>query len=246
MAGYQIVYLLCIPFIIAAEYFFTRTPLGQSRHDRWLVNASLGFINEALLLASPVWLPLVIPTSAPALLPPLVGVLLTFLLLDLALYWIHRAYHGWGLLWRLHRVHHCDLDLDFTTSFRHHPVEVLATLLVISVLMKGLALDPVQVIPYLVTARLVQLLAHANIRLGDRTTRLVRRLLVTPDVHQIHHSSQQQQTDSNFGEVLTIWDRLFGTYTSPATLPEPPQVGLSQFRSVGDQRLGALLGLPLR
>lgn len=246
MSDYQILYLICIPLIIAAEYRFARNPRGKSLQDRWLTNVSLGFINEAVLLASPIWLSLLLPTAETALFPAVFGTLLAFVLFDLMLYWMHRAYHSLGPLWRLHRVHHCDLDLDFTTSFRHHPVEVIVTLMITYALMAGFGLSPLQVAPYLVTARLVQLLAHANIRLGKTANQWLPAVLVTPDVHQIHHSTHQPQTDSNFGEVLTVWDRMFGTYTPPEPATRPREIGLTEFRSVEDQHLGALLRLPLR
>ncbi|MDX1633083.1 MAG: sterol desaturase family protein [Marinobacter sp.] len=242
----QSLYLICIPLIIAAEYCFARNQLGESRQDRWLTNVSLGFINEAVVLASPVWIALLLPTPEAALLPGLWGALLAFVLMDLFLYWLHRGYHAFGLMWRLHRVHHCDLDLDFTTSFRHHPGEVVANLVIIYALMAGFGFSPLQVAPYLVFARLVQLVAHANIRLESRTSRLLQALLVTPDVHEIHHSPHQPLTDSNYGEVLTIWDRLFGTFTAPRPLTGPVNIGLAEFRAVDDQRLGALLRQPLR
>lgn len=244
MTDYQIVYLLCIPLIIAAEYRFGRRPVGENRQDRWLTNLSLGFINEAVLLASPVWLVLLLPTAETALLPSVWGALLAFVLLDLTLYWVHRGYHGVGLLWRLHRVHHSDLDLDFTTSFRHHPGEIIATLVVIYALMAGFGFSPLQVAPYLVAARLVQLLAHANLQLGAGIDTFIQALVVTPDVHQVHHSTHQPETDSNYGEVLTVWDRLFGTYTPPTSVPA--QIGLKEFREPQDQGIVALLTLPLK
>lgn len=247
MASYQILYLITIPLIIAAEYRFARNKLYRDRYDRWLNNLSLGFINEAVLLASPVLIPLLLlPESPSPHLNPLLAALVAFLILDLAGYWLHRVYHHFGVLWRLHRVHHCDLELDYSTTFRHHPGEVLVSLLVIYGVMATLALAPAQVIPYVIAVRAAQLLAHSNIRLDARTESLINLLFVTPGTHQFHHSRQQPQTDSNFGEVLTVWDRLFGTYTCPLSSPEPAAFGLDEFLEARDQRLGALLVLPLR
>ncbi len=247
MASYQILYLITIPLIIAAEYRFARNKLYRDRYDRWLNNLSLGFINEAVLLASPVLIPLLLlPESPSPHLNPLLAALVAFLILDLAGYWLHRVYHHFGVLWRLHRVHHCDLELDYSTTFRHHPGEVLVSLLVIYGVMATLALAPAQVIPYVIAVRAAQLLAHSNIRLDARTESLINLLFVTPGTHQFHHSRKQPQTDSNFGEVLTVWDRLFGTYTCPLSSPEPAAFGLDEFLEARDQRLGALLVLPLR
>ncbi len=247
MATYQILYLISIPLIIAAEYRFARNELFQDRYDRWFNNLSLGFINEAVLLASPVLISLLLlPESPSSHLNPLLGALAAFLVLDLASYWLHRAYHHFGALWRLHRVHHCDLELDYSTTFRHHPGEVVVSLLVIYLVMATLALTPTQVIPYVIAVKAAQLLAHSNIRLGTRTESLINLLFVTPGTHQFHHSRHQPQTDSNFGEVLTVWDRLLGTYTCPRSSPEPAAFGLDEFSEARDQRLGALLVLPIR
>lgn len=247
MATYQTLYLISIPLIIAAEYRFARNELVRDRYDRWINNFSLGFINEAVLLASPVLIPkLLLPESSSPYLHPLLAALVAFLILDLAGYWLHRAYHRFAGLWRLHRVHHCDLELDYSTTFRHHPGEVVVSLLVIYAVMATLALTPAQVLPYVIAVKAVQLLSHSNIRLGARTESLINRLFVTPGTHQFHHSTQQPQTDSNFAEVLTIWDRMFGTYTCPRSSAAPAAFGLEECSTDGDQRLGALLALPLR
>ncbi|MFN2362013.1 MAG: sterol desaturase family protein [Marinobacter sp.] len=247
MATYQLLYLISIPLIIAAEHRFARNKLLLDRYDRWFNNLSLGFISEAVLLASPVLIPLLLlPESSPSHLHPLLGALAAFLILDLAGYWLHRTYHHFGALWRLHRVHHSDLELDYSTTFRHHPGEVVVSLLVIYLVMATLALTPAQVIPYVIAVKAAQLLAHSNIRLGAHTEPLINLLFVTPGTHQFHHSRHQLQTDSNFGEVLTIWDRLFGTYTCPRNTREPAAFGLDEFSEARDQRLGALLMLPLR
>jgi sterol desaturase/sphingolipid hydroxylase (fatty acid hydroxylase superfamily) len=247
MATYQILYLLSIPLIIAAEYRFSRNELVRDRYDRWFNNLSLGFINEALLLASPVLIPLVLlPGSPSPLLHPLLAGVIAFLVLDLAGYWLHRAYHRSSVLWRLHRVHHCDLELDYSTTFRHHPGEVVVSFFVIYLVMATLDLAPSQVIPYVIAVKAAQLLAHANIRLNPRTESVINLLFVTPGTHQFHHSRLQPQTDSNFGEVLTVWDRLFGTYTCPRRSPEPEAFGLDEFAEARHQQLGALLTLPLQ
>ena len=247
MATYQLFYLISIPLIIAAEYRFARNELLRNRYDRWFNNLSLGLINEAVILASPVLIPLLLlPEPTTSHLHPLLGALAAFLILDLAGYWLHRGYHHFKVFWRLHRVHHSDPELDYSTTFRHHPGEVVVSLLVISLVMATLALTPAQVIPYLIAVKGAQLLAHSNIRLGGRIEPLINLLFVTPGTHQFHHSTQQPQTDSNFGEVLTIWDRLFGTYTCPRRSPEPAAFGLDEFSEDRHQQLGALLALPLR
>ena len=144
-------------------------------------------------------------------LPFATQVLLTFLLLDLWRYWEHRLFHRIPLLWRLHLVHHSDTEIDVTTSERHHPLEFLLGTAVMMALIAALGLPAHAVGLYLLTATVVALYSHANLRLPAGMDRRLRQFIVTPSVHAVHHSDLQRQTDSNYGSVLTVWDRLFGT-----------------------------------
>lgn len=155
---------------------------------------------------------------APLPLPPMplaVAALGALLLRSLSAYWAHRASHRVGWLWRLHRVHHSDTGVDATTGFRHHPVEQFVSFLFALPAIWLFALPPTAV----AIAELVLLVAgiaeHANIRAEGRAWRAAARLFATPAVHLVHHSSRQAQTDSNYGSLFTVWDRLFGTWRDP-------------------------------
>lgn len=144
-------------------------------------------------------------------LPPIWAIPLSFLACDLCGYAFHRASHRVAWLWRLHRVHHSDSDMDLTTYFRSHPLEVATALAIKYVLILALGLYPLALLIYGVTKQVTMTLGHANIVPRPRLSRLASMLFVAPAFHQLHHSAHRPETDSNYGEVLTIWDRLLGT-----------------------------------
>lgn len=172
-----------------------------------------------------------------------IQVLLTFLFIDLWRYWEHRFFHRIPLLWRAHLVHHSDTHVDVTTSERHHPVEsALSTATMLAMILSwGLCAEGIGL--YAVVATVVSLWSHANCRLSESVDRRLRWILVTPRVHAVHHSCLAVETDSNYGSVLTIWDRLFGTYVDPAKAAIP-YFGLEYFHAPRDTGLGRVLQQP--
>lgn len=144
-------------------------------------------------------------------LPPIWAIPLSFLACDLCGYAFHRASHRVAWLWRLHRVHHSDSDMDLTTYFRSHPLEVATALAIKYVLIIALGLHPLALLIYGVTKQVTMTLGHANIVPRPQLSRLASMLFVSPAFHQLHHSAHRPETDSNYGEVLTIWDRLLST-----------------------------------
>lgn len=177
--------------------------------------------------------------------PLAVQVVATFLLLDLWKYGEHRLFHAVPLLWRCHLVHHSDTAVDVTTTERHHPLEVLisgAVLMAVVVLWRPPA---VALGLYLLAATGVALYSHANVRLPAAIDGVLRRVLVTPSVHAVHHSSLQPQTDSNFGMVLTLWDRVFGSFVDPSRT-RIAHFGLDYFHRPDDTRLWRVLQQPFR
>jgi exosortase len=176
-------------------------------------------------------------------LPFAAQLLLTFLLLDLWRYWEHRLFHRVPLLWRLHLVHHSDTQIDVTTSERHHPLEFLLGTAVLMVLVSTLGLPAPALGLYLLTATVVALYSHANLRLPASLDRPLTWFIVTAPVHAVHHSDLQAQTDSNYGSVLTVWDRLFGTYVHPEDA-RIPHYGLGYFHQPKDTTLGRVLKQP--
>ena len=176
---------------------------------------------------------------------PWISVPLAVLALDLAIYWQHRLMHQVPLLWRMHRVHHSDLALDVTTGVRFHPFEIALSMGVKLALIALLGAPALAVVIFELALSLGSLFTHTDIALPKRLDTALRWVLVTPSMHRIHHSTLREETDSNYGFHLSIWDRLFGSYTAEPRRPERTMpLGLDTFREDQDQRLLALLGQP--
>jgi sterol desaturase/sphingolipid hydroxylase (fatty acid hydroxylase superfamily) len=172
---------------------------------------------------------------------------LAVLLLDLAIYWQHRLHHVIPLLWRLHRVHHSDVAVDVTTGVRFHPLEIALSMGLKLGLVWLLGPAPAAVVVFELLLSLGSLITHTDCALPAGLDRRLRWLLVTPSMHRIHHSVWREETDSNFGFHLSLWDRAFGSYRSAPLRPEAAMpVGLPAFRGPGQQGLIALLLQPIR
>lgn len=193
--------------------------------DKWriAVNFALGIANTALISLVP------ISGFAVALLAddrqwglfhaitiPLAMTAITlFILRSLMGYWLHRLLHQWPLLWRVHRLHHSDTAIDLSTGLRSHPLEVLIAALVNAALIIGLGAPPL-VVAVIETMMLVAAFwQHANIGITNHAAAVIERLLITPRLHLNHHAAERRLQDSNYGDILSIWDRLFDTYTAP-------------------------------
>lgn len=179
--------------------------------------------------------------------PGWVTVVLAILVLDLAIYFQHRIFHAVPWLWRLHRMHHADLEFDVTTGLRFHPFEILLSMAIKMAVVVVIGAPALAVVVFEVLLNATSLFNHGNVRLPQRVDRWLRLLLVTPDMHRVHHSAIQRETDSNFGFSVPWWDRLFGTYRAQ---PEKGHlgmtIGIEDFRSEQDLRLDQLLIQPFR
>lgn len=172
---------------------------------------------------------------------------LAVLLLDLAIYWQHRLFHVVPLLWRVHRVHHSDLRFDVTTGVRFHPFEIALSMAVKLALVWLLGPDPLAVMAFELLLSLGSLVTHGDYALPRALDHRVRWLLVTPSMHRIHHSVRREETDSNYGFHLSVWDRLFHSYRAmPIAAEREMAIGIKQFREPTDQQLLALLWQPFR
>ncbi len=178
--------------------------------------------------------------------PQFVTIAAAILALELAVYWQHRVLHMLPWLWRLHRVHHSDLDFDTTTGVRFHALEMLVSMAfkMLVVLMLGASVMAVVVFEVLLNAS--SLFNHGNVSLPQGLDRRLRWVLVTPDMHRVHHSAQPEETNSNFGFLLSWWDRFFGTYRGqPAGGNTGMTIGLTEFREQRAVNVLALLWQPL-
>jgi len=169
-------------------------------------------------------------------------------LLDLAIYWQHRVFHQVPILWRLHRVHHADPDFDLTTALRFHPIEILLSMLIKLAVIVLLGPPLVAVLLFEVILNGMAMFNHANASLPQWLEWPVRRLLVTPDMHRIHHSTLSAEMHSNFGFNLSIWDRLFSSYTARPLQPQQTMlIGLPEPReSKQVSWISGILLLPFR
>ncbi len=151
--------------------------------------------------------------------------------LDLVIYGQHVAFHKIPALWRLHRMHHTDLDIDASTGLRFHPLEMALSLGLKLAAVVALGAAPLAAVLFEVILNAVTLFNHGNMRLGKGLDRAIRALIVTPDMHRIHHSALRAETDSNYGFNLSCWDRLFGTYCAmPSKGYDGMTIGLEEFR----------------
>jgi sterol desaturase/sphingolipid hydroxylase (fatty acid hydroxylase superfamily) len=242
--------------VAALEALLPRRRRSFSRARRWPNNLGIVAVDTVVLR-------LIFPTAAvgaalaaeargvgllPWLgLPAPVAVLVAVLLLDLAIYLQHVLFHAVPALWRLHRMHHADLDFDVTTGLRFHPVEILLSMVIKLMVVVALGAPAVAVLIFEVLLNATAMFNHANLRLPAWLDRTLRPVLVTPDMHRVHHSAVPRETDSNFGFNLAVWDRLFGTYRAqPAAGHDAMTIGIAQFRDPGELRLDRMLTQPLR
>jgi sterol desaturase/sphingolipid hydroxylase (fatty acid hydroxylase superfamily) len=198
---------------------------SRRRHDRWRLNLLLGVIgvgvSRALAVIGPVAAAAWAQSQGIGLLnlapiPSLVAVVVAVLVLDLAVYAQHRALHEHPLLWRLHRVHHTDTTLDVTTAWRFHPAELAASLIWKAAVAIAIGAPPEAVALYELILALAALFTHADLRLSPGLDRALRFLIATPAVHERHHGVAAIDHNANYGSVLTLWDKLFGSWRAPA------------------------------
>lgn len=180
--------------------------------------------------------------------PSGVEIVLTVLLLDAAIYGQHVMFHYVPLFWRLHKVHHADPDLDVSSGLRFHTIEIFLSMLIKIGLILILGLTAWGVIAFEVILNATSMFNHSNVRLPLSLDRLLRLIVVTPDMHRVHHSVIRNETDSNFGFNLPWWDRLFGTYRDqPEAGHEKMTIGLPEYRDENvSTRLIAMLAIPFR
>lgn len=179
--------------------------------------------------------------------PAWIAVVVSILLLDLAIYLQHVMFHAIPALWRLHRMHHADLDFDATTGLRFHPVEILISMAIKLGVVAALGPPAIAVLLFEVILNGTALFNHANINLSTAVDRWLRWIVVTPDMHRVHHSVDPRETNSNYGFNLPWWDRLLGTYIAqPARGHTEMDIGIEQFRTTRDLWIDRMLLQPMR
>ena len=228
--------------------------LLQLRRFRWFSNLGLIFISSILVR-------FIFPTAAVGIallvekhhwgflyyldLPWLHHFFVAFLLMDLSLYFQHVMFHSLPLFWRFHRVHHSDLDCDITTGLRFHPFEILISMLIKFLTIAALGIPVLTIVVFEITLNAASMFTHSNIKIPVKIESMLRWFIVTPDMHRIHHSTNENETNSNFGFFISFWDHLFGTYINqPEAGHINMQIGLNEFREPKWQDLRWLIYLP--
>ncbi len=241
-------------FMAAWEVIAPRRALTGPRGIRWINNAAITFLNSALVR----W---IFPMSAVGIallgrdrgwgafnyleMPSWLTGTIAIIILDLSIYTQHFLFHKIPLFWRLHRMHHTDLDIDVTTGARFHPAEIILSMGIKSSAVIVLGAPAWSVLAFEVLLNTTSMFNHGNIALNKRIDRLLRICIVTPDMHRVHHSVITKETDSNFGFNLTWWDRLFGTYRDqPISGHEGMTVGLANYRERKWLTLPWMLAVP--
>ena len=243
-----------LALLAVAERLWPRRPPTVARAVRWRINLAIVVLDS---LAARLVLPLAPFTLAAVLQGRGWGlfnrlqfegpaeIVASMLLLDLTIYAQHRLFHRLPLLWRIHRMHHTDLDLDVTTGTRFHPLEIVLSLAIKLTAIVVLGPSPLAVVLFEIVLNATSMFSHANLRLPEALDRWLRLILVTPDMHRVHHSVIVRETNSNYGFNLPWWDRLFGSYRAqPRDGHLGMTIGLREWRNQADLGLLPLLQLP--
>jgi len=252
-AAQLVAFFAALLFCAVLEIISPNNAARSRRGRRWPTNIGLTFVNLALLLLLPAT---VLSASVFAAgadwgllnrvdLPLWITLVSGFALRSLMAYVVHRMMHKVPLFWRLHRIHHSDTQMDISTTIRVHPIEFAVTipLHMLGVIVFGI--PPIAIMFYEIIDAAQTVITHGNLRLPQWLDKGLRWLLVTPDMHRMHHSSRQPETDSNYGTTVALWDHLFRTYTmrdrdAQATM----EIGLTESQDRRPDSLFWLLRLP--
>ena len=236
------------------EWRYPRRRLEVSKAGRWLNNITVTLLDAFLVR-------LLVPVTAVGAaaiasgrgiglfnlldLPGPLEAMAAVLLLDLAIYAQHVLFHLFGPLWKLHMMHHADRDIDVTTGSRFHPLEIILSMLIKIAVILLIGATPAAVIAFEVILNGTAMFNHSNVALPLSADRVIRLLVVTPDMHRVHHSVIIRETNSNYGFNLSIWDRLFGTYRpQPVKGHLDMRIGLANFRDPAKLTLPYMLAMP--
>ncbi len=245
-----------LALMAAWELLAPRRRQASERSLRWPSNMGVVLIDTILVR-------ILFPTSAVGIalfaeargwgllhsfdVPPWLAIVASFIVLDLAIYLQHVLFHAVPALWRLHRMHHADLAFDVTTGVRFHPIEILLSMLIKIGVVVALGAPALAVLMFEVLLNATSMFSNGNVRLPQRLDRVLRWVVVTPEMHRVHHSVEAQETNSNFGFNLPWWDRMFGTYRAqPAAGHEAMSIGIEQFRDRRELWLDRMLSQPFR
>ncbi|NVD06697.1 sterol desaturase family protein [Vibrio sp. JPW-9-11-11] len=238
------------------EWRTPRKALTQNKAFRWLNNLGLIAFNSLCLTLT---MPIVALGAAYYAeqhafglfnywqLPTWLEILLAVVLLDMVIYFQHLIFHRVPWLWRLHRMHHADQDIDVTTGTRFHPIEMILSMWIKVGVAILLGISPLAIVVFEIVLNVSAMFNHSNGFLPLTVDKRLRKLIVTPDMHRVHHSVIPSETHSNFGFFLSVWDQLFGTYRpQPSLGHQGVKIGIPLFQRTNEQRLDKMLTQPFR
>lgn len=242
--------------MIGWEYLSPRRTLQNTRKSRWLINLGLAGLNMLIMrlsVGSIAYLTAIYAQEKSLGLlnqftnPNGLNILITLLFLDFAIYAQHVLAHQWQLLWRLHQVHHTDIEIDATTAVRFHPLEILLSMAYKMLCVVMVGANPLAVIAFEVILNATATFNHSNVYIPEKLEKILRYFVITPDLHRIHHSVIPTETDSNYGFSLSCWDKLFKTFTPEPQSPQTEmEIGLAVFRHPQELSFFRLLILPFQ
>lgn len=259
MFAHEVGWFFAFWFLIAGlsliEVFWPNLSGHADRQRRWPVNLGFGVCNgliaslvPSLIVLSAIWA----ATQGIGLLnlfksPLWFAILVTVAVKSLAQYLFHRCFHAFPIFWRVHRIHHCDNHLDASSALRFHPLEMVASVLFVIPFVLVFGLPASILAAYEVVQMAVGLITHANIRIPETAERRARLFFVTPVLHRFHHSVSAAEANRNYGDVFSIWDRLFGTFHDvPRGIAGPERIGLEDVEPAQAADFLAQLQMPLR
>lgn len=242
--------------MILVEALFPKKKRTQHRSPRWMTNFGLSIVStivmRVLFPMTAITFSIYLSTKGWGLLnitpfPLWVTITLSVILLDLCIYAQHIAFHKTPYLWRLHKVHHADRDIDASTAIRFHPLEIIISMVFKFVVILILGPHAIGVFIFEIVLNAAALFNHANIALSKRADSFIRIVLVTPDMHRVHHSILPHETNSNYGFNLSIWDRLFKTYIAqPKHGHDNMVIGLKEYQTQAPSKILWCLTLPFQ
>ena len=246
-----LIFISTTAILMILEFFYSYRKRILNRKTRWPVNLMM-------ILLDSVFIKLILPTGLLGIaiwansnnigvfnyfkINSIYSGILTFIIFDLAIYFQHVYSHKWNLLWRFHQVHHTDPDLDLTTALRFHPIEMLYSLIYKACLILILGANATSLLVFEIVLNSMSMFNHANLYIPEKIEKVLRIVLVTPQMHIIHHSVLQKESDTNFGFNFSLWDYLLGTYTSK--FKSSGKIGQEKFFGSEKQKLIFLLKWP--
>jgi sterol desaturase/sphingolipid hydroxylase (fatty acid hydroxylase superfamily) len=250
------IFIALFLLLAVLEVFAPRREPKPVKASRWLTNIMIVVIDSVLVrlvfksaaVGGAVWaadngIGLFNNVAVPAI----AAIAVSFVVLDFAVWLAHVASHKVPVLWRIHRMHHTDVDFDLTTAVRFHPIEIILSMAWKYLIVLALGAPAIAILIFEIVLNGAAMFNHSNWRLPLWLDRVLRQAIVTPDMHRIHHSTERRETDSNYGFNLSIWDKLFGTYVAePALGQESMKIGLAECQDDRPTRIGWTLMVPFR